>query len=399
MREVPGNEGALPVSQRPLPAATRSWCEVDTAQLAANVRELRRITRPDALLAPVVKADAYGHGLLLAARAFVAGGADWLCVDSLEEAAALRRAGFGLPLLVLGWVPPDALPEAVALDVRLVVYAAEALDRLSAAAIAAGRTIRVHLKLETGNNRQGLLPVEAAALADHAARLPGIVLEGASTHFADIEDTTDHTFAARQLARFREVSGALRDAGHDLPLVHCANSAATILWPETHFSLARVGIAAYGMWPSTATFITALTAHRQNVDLRPALTWKTRIAQLKTAAPGETVGYGRTFQVTHETRLAVLPVGYYDGYDRGLSNAAWTLVRGHRAPVRGRVCMNMTMIDVTDVPDVREGDEVVLLGPQGSERVRAEQLAEWAGTINYEVTTRIAGHIPRIQAS
>jgi len=194
------------------------------------------------------------------------------------------------------------------------------------------------------------------------------------------------------------VVGALRDAGHPLPLVHCANSAATILWPDTHFGLVRAGIAAYGMWPSTATFITALTTHRAKVDLRPALTWKTRIAQLKRAAPGETVGYGRTYQVTHDTRLAVLPVGYYDGYDRGLSNYAWTLVRGHRAPVRGRICMNMTMIDVTDVPDVREGDEVVLLGTQGAERVKAEQVAEWTGTINYEVTTRIGGHIPRIPA-
>jgi alanine racemase len=371
---------------------------VDVGQLAANARELRRVTRPEALLAPVVKADAYGHGLLLAARAFVAGGADWLCVDSLEEAATLRRAGFGLPLLVLGWVPPDALPEAVALDLRLVVYSAEALDRVSAAAAASGRTARVHLKLETGNNRQGLLPEEAAALAAHAARLPALVLEGASTHFADIEDTTDHTFAARQLSRLREVVGALRDAGHALPLVHCANSAATILWPETHFGLVRAGISAYGMWPSTATFITALTTHRAKVDLRPALTWKTRVAQLKWATPGDTVGYGRTYHVTHETRLAVLPVGYYDGYGRGLSNIAWTLVRGHRAPVRGRICMNMTMIDVTDVPDVREGDDVVLLGPQGAERVKAEQLAEWMGTINYEVTTRIGGHIPRIPA-
>lgn len=385
-----------PGARQALSPATRTWCEVDTAQLAANVRELRRITRADALLAPVVKADAYGHGLLLAARAFAAGGADWLCVDSLEEAAALRRAGLSLPLIVLGWVPPDALPEVVALDLRLVVYSAEALRRLSAAAVATGRTARVHLKLETGNNRQGLLPAEAAALAGEAARLPNVVLEGASTHFADIEDTTDHSFAARQLARFREVTEVLRDAGHALPLVHAANSAATILWPETHFGLARVGISAYGMWPSTATFITALTTHRHTIELRPALTWKTRIAQLKTVAPGETVGYGRTFQVTHETRLAVLPVGYYDGYDRGLSNAAWTLVRGHRAPVRGRICMNMTMIDVTDVPDVREGDEVVLLGAQGDQRVRAEQLAEWMGTINYEVTTRIAAHVPRI---
>lgn len=374
----------------------RTWCEVDVARLAQNVRELRRIARNGALLAPVVKANAYGHGLLPAARAFVAGGADWLCIDSLPEAAALREAGFTLPLLVLGWVPPEALADAVRLDVRLVVYDTDTVEALSAAAVAAGRTLPVHIKLETGNNRQGLLPQGALDLAERVAALPGVTLEGASTHFADIEDTTDHAFATRQLARFHETTGALRAAGHALPLVHCANSAATILWPEAHFGLVRVGIAAYGMWPSTATFITAVTSHRDQVDLRPALTWKTRVAQVKTVAPGETVGYGRTYQVTHPTRLAVLPIGYYDGYDRGLSNAAHALVHGQRAPVRGRVCMNMTMIDVTDVPEARPGDEVVLLGAQGGERVRAEQLAEWTGTINYEVTTRIAAHVPRI---
>lgn len=375
----------------------RVWCEVDAARLRGNLAELKRITRSGTHLAPVVKANAYGHGTLIAARAFVAAGADWLCVDSLDEAVVLRAAGIDVPVLVLGHVPVADAAEVVRLGVRLVVYNPESAEALSAAASAAGRTVPVHVKIETGNNRQGLLPDDALAFAARIARLPGLALEGASTHFADIEDTTDHDYARRQLAIFRAAVAALRAAGHALPLAHCANSAATILWPEHHFDLVRAGIAAYGMWPSKETFISALTTHRDQVALRPALTWKTRIAQVKSVARGETVGYGRTFQVTHASRLAVLPVGYYDGYDRQLSNLAYVLVRGHRAQVRGRICMNMTMIDVTDVPDVALDDEVVLLGEDGTERLTAEQLGDWMGTINYEVTTRIADHVPRME--
>ena len=374
----------------------RTWCEVDAARLRHNVRELRRVTRPEALLGAVVKANAYGHGLLLAARAFVDAGADWLCVDALEEAAALRAAGFDLPLLVTGHVLPADLPEAVRLGVRLVVYDGSAVETLSKAALSQARTVPLHVKVETGNNRQGLPHGEAIALAQRIAAAPGVTLEGLSTHFADVEDTTDHTFAREQVARLAATVDGVRATGVASPLVHCANSAATILWPDVHFGLVRAGIAAYGMWPSKETYITALSADRDELELRPALTWKTRIAQVKVVAAGEAVGYGRTYHVTHRTLLAVLPTGYYDGYDRRLSNLAHALVRGHRAPVRGRVCMNMTMVDVTDVPGVTAGDEVVLLGHQDGETLSAEQLAGWIGTINYEVTTRIAEHVPRL---
>ena len=373
----------------------RVWCEIDRQALGDNLRALRR-TNGSALCAPVVKANAYGHGLTLAAQAFLSAGADWLCVDALEEAEALREAKVEVPILVLGWVPPERLRDAVRLGVRLVVSDPALVQQLSDEAVAEGRNVPVHVKVETGNNRQGLLPPDALALAERAQRLPGLTLEGLSTHFADVEDTTDHTFARLQLARLQETVGALRRRGLRVPIVHCANSAATILWPEAHLDLVRLGIASYGMWPSRETYITALSTQRDQVALTPALTWKTRIAQLKTVAPGETVGYGRSFQVTHPTRLAVLPVGYYDGYDRRLSNLAHALVRGHRAPVRGRVCMNMLTVDVTDVPGVSGDDEVVLLGPQGDEAVTAEQLGDWIGTINYEVTTRIAAHIPRV---
>jgi alanine racemase len=197
------------------------------------------------------------------------------------------------------------------------------------------------------------------------------------------------------MVRFLAAADVARAEGLAPDELNLANSAATILWPETHLAMARVGIAIYGMWPSKETQVSAALAHRDGIVLRPAMTWKTRIAQVKDVEAGDWIGYGRSYRTTHPTRLAVLPVGYYDGYDRKLSNLAYVLVGGRRAPVRGRICMNMTLVDVTDVPGARAGDEVVLLGAQGADAVTAEQFAAWADTINYEVTTRIAESIPR----
>lgn len=374
-----------------------SWCEIDRQALSHNLRELRRVTGPGPLFAPVVKANAYGHGLALASRAFVAAGADWLCVNELSEAVALRGAGITVPILVVGHVPRADMATAAELSLRVVVYDRGAVDAAGEAGRRFGRPVPLHVKVETGNNRQGLPHEEALALARHVSSTPGVVLEGASTHFADIEDTTDHSFAESQLARFVELVTACRAEGMALPVCHCANSAAAILWPRAAFDMVRVGLAAYGMWPSKETYISALEAHRHDLSLTPALTWKTRIAQVKSVPAGSFVGYGRTFQTTHDTLLAVLPIGYYDGYDRRLSNQAHVLIDGHRAPVRGRVCMDFVMVDVTDVPAVHPEQEVVLLGGSGPARLHAEQLAAWIGTINYEVTTRIHERIPRVE--
>jgi alanine racemase len=253
----------------------------------------------------------------------------------------------------------------------------------------------MHLKLETGNERQGLREPEALVLAQRIHASPHLTLEGVASHYANIEDTTDHSYARGQLERFRGFLAELRRAGIEVPLPHLSNSAAVILWSEEHRAMARVGIAAYGMWPSNETLVAALLAGRRNVTLRPALTWKTRLAQVREVPRGACVGYGLTYQTTAPARLAVLPVGYYDGYDRGLSNVAHVLVRGQRAPVRGRVAMNMTMIDVTHVDGLSLDDEVVLLGDGGGAQVTAEQMAAWIGSINYEVVTRIAAHVPR----
>ncbi|TNF32718.1 MAG: alanine racemase [Deltaproteobacteria bacterium] len=380
-----------------------SWCEVSTAALAANTREMRRRVGDDVLLGIVVKSDAYGHGLVGASRAFVDAGADWLVVNALHEAQTLRTAGLTVPIYVAGHVPGAAAAAVVRADARVVVYDADVVDALAAAGREAGRPVPVHLKIETGNQRQGLLLEDALALGRRVAATDGVVLEGLATHYADIEDTTDHRFAMQQLARFDEAAAAFAAAGLPIAIRHTANSAATILWGRTHGELVRVGLSAYGMWPSAETHAVAVAlAHREQggrggfmPTLTPALTWRARLAQVKEVAVGEWIGYGRTFRATHPMRIGIVPVGYFEGYDRRLSNLAHALVDGVRAPVRGRVAMNMTVLDVTHIPSARAGSIATLLGADGDERVSAEDLAGWMGTINYEVVARIHPSLPR----
>jgi alanine racemase len=380
----------------PVPSAENVWVEVSRSALAHNARRFLSVLGPDASLGAVVKANAYGHGLVEAAGVFLEAGARWLCVNALYEVAKLRDAGFDAPIYVMGYIPPADAAEVVRLRCRVVVYREDVVLALDGAARAAGGPpVPVHIKVETGNNRQGLSPEETLALAARIRGLSGVTLEGLTSHYADIEDTTDHSYARRQLACFRDVAHALRDAGDPVPILHFSNSAAAMLWPETHFDMIRPGISLYGMWPSKETYVSALVHGVNPLDLRPALTWKTRIAQIKDLGTGQSVGYGRSFRATHPMRLAVLPVGYYDGYDRSLGNRAEVLVGGDPAPVRGRVCMNMIMIDVTHVRDAAPDQEVVLLGAGAEGAATADRIAELSETINYEVTTRINERLPR----
>jgi len=369
------------------------WCEIDDAALIENVRTFRTLQGPNVRLAVAVKANAYGHGLIDSARAFLEGGADWLCVHDSRDATILRTAGIDAPIYILGPIATSDLEAAVESEARMVVYDQAMVLRL----IQLGRPAKLHLKIETGNNRQGVPVDEALEIARLIAESGNLELEGVSSHFANIEDTTDHRYARNQLALFDEAVDRLRDAGHPVPIRHLSNSAAALLWPDQAFEMVRVGISAYGLWPSKETRVAAALAGRGEINLQPALTWKSRVAQIKDVPEGQYVGYGCTFMTTHASRVAVVPVGYYDGYDRGLSNLAHVLIRGVRAPLRGRVCMNLIMVDVTDISDVEVGDEVVLLGRSGEHSISAESLADWAATINYEVVARIGGHIPRIR--
>ncbi|MBI5479926.1 MAG: alanine racemase [Deltaproteobacteria bacterium] len=373
-----------------------TWVEIDRDALLANLRTFRRRVGPRVALCPVVKANAYGHGLTEVAR-LVEPHVGFLAVQSLEEAVALRRAGARKPILILGYVPRAALHTAARAGFHLSVSNRESLLGLARAGRRLGSRVPVHLELETGTHRLGVVPEDlpAFAAALHEAR-DALTLAGVSTHFANIEDTTNHTFARSQLRAYRAGLERLATMGLRPRLRHTACSAAAILFDETHFDLVRVGISLYGHWPSRETLVSSRTRRVTHLRLRPVLTWKTRVAQLQDVPAGATVGYGCSHRTTRRSRLAVLPSGYWDGYDRGLSNIGRVLVRGQEAPVRGRVCMNMTMVDVTDVPGVALEDEVVLLGAQGPAQVSAEDLATLLGTIPYEVLTRINPTLPRV---
>ncbi len=386
-----------PTRQR-IARAALTWVEVDTSALLSNLHAFRRRLGPGVELAHVVKSNAYGHGLeLVAAEDAASGIVHRLAVISVDELLRVRAIGVRLPVLVMGYVPTGAWASVVDAEGSPVVFNRESLEALSRAASERGREVAVHLKVETGTHRYGIPEAELLDYLGLVRSLPGLRLEGMTTHFANIEDTTDHSYAQEQLDRFRRAVEQAREAGFELPVPHAACSAAAILFPESSFAMARVGISSYGIWPSKETRVSSRHVEGAQMDLRPALSWKTRVAQVKTVSAGSYIGYGCSWKAPAETRIAVLPIGYADGYDRGLSNVGHVLIHGRRAPVRGRICMNVTMVDVTHHPEVALEDEVVLIGRQGEEEIRAEDLASWCGTIAYEIVSRIGSHVPRVR--
>ena len=373
------------------------WVEVSRSAITHNLNEFRRIISPDTALMAVVKSNAYGHGLLEVAQIAVDAGCDWLGVNELDEALQLRDGGHLLPILILGAVPPLRMEEGARDGLRAVVYTAEQVAAWNDAGRATSKVVPLHIKLETGLNRQGVPFDELLQLARTIEQCQWVKLEGMSTHFANIEDTTDHSYANTQIARFEEGLALLAKEGCRPPVAHCACSAAALVVPKTSFDLVRVGIGMYGLWPSKETQLSVyINDEIEKVSLKPALTWKTRIAQVKKVAKGSPIGYGCTERATHDLKLAILPVGYFDGLDRGLSNQGQVIIKGQRAYIRGRVCMNMTMVDVTHIDGAKALDEVILLGKDNDESVSAEFVASQISTINYEVVTRIGAHLPRI---
>jgi alanine racemase len=377
-----------------------SWCEVSPRAIHANIQLLRQRVGQQVKLGVVVKSDGFGHGMVPCAREFVAAGADWLIVNFAYEAVKLREAGIDAPIYICGNVSAAQAPQVAATGARVVLYDADVALALAKAGQAIGHSVSVHLKIETGTHRQGLLPKDALKLAQLISQLEGIELEGIATHYADIEDTTDHRFALEQLAQLQAAHRQFKEAGFEVPMVHSANSAATILWSQTHASLVRVGLAAYGLWSSKETYAKVLQVSATEGDgfvpnLQPVLSWRSRVVQVKEVPAGGYVSYGRTFRATYPMKVAVLPLGYHEGYDRRLSNLGYVLINGVRSPVRGRICMNMFMVDVTHIPNVEVGTVATLLGIDGEEQITAEQLAGWMGTINYEVVARIHPSQPR----
>jgi alanine racemase len=363
-----------------------SWIEIDGSRLRSNLKAFRDLLATDTQLMVVVKSNAYGHGLQIVSET-VADDVDWFGVDAFQEAMDVARIAPKRPILILGHSSADNIEAIVQQGFRQVIYRRDLAQAFSDAATRIAKPARVHLKIETGTNRQGIPLDEVAPLAESIAGLPGIEIEGVYTHFANIEDTLDPSYAELQLGRFKQAISSLEKVGIHPRQVHANATAGILLYPETHFTMVRLGIGAYGVWPSRETQIAARERGRM-VSIQPALTWKTRIAQIKTIASGEYVGYGLSFQTQRPTTLAIIPVGYYEGYDRGLSNSGRALVGGRPVPIVGRVAMNMTVLDVTDVGPSLD-DEVVLIGRQGANEITADELAERTGTISYEVLSRI----------
>jgi alanine racemase len=271
-------------------------------------------------------------------------------------------------------------------DLSATVFDLDVARALDQAARELNRQVRVHVKVDTGMGRLGLLPDEVVPVFSQLSALPNLILEGIFTHFSVAD--SDTTYTQWQIERFRQVLASLAEVGIRVSMVHAANSAAILTLPESHFSMVRLGIAMYGLDPSRQVPCPP--------DFRPALTFKTQVAQVKTLPPGSFVSYGNTYQTTEAQRIAVIPVGYADGFRRAPRHWGEVLIRGQRAPIVGRVCMDQTMIDVTAIPDARQGDEVVLIGEQGAERITAEDVAERLGTINYEVVSEILARVPRV---
>jgi alanine racemase len=355
---------------------------VNLAAIERNCARLRAALSPGARLAAVVKADGYGHGAAPAARAALAGGAEVLCVAAAREAAQLRAAGLDAPVLVMGVM--SASETAVALDAgaEVVAWREPFVDRLDA--LAGDRTVRVHVKLDTGMGRLGTRdPEEARRVAERVAATPGLELTGAMTHFATADERGDEFFDV-QLDRFTTFADALRTDHPDI-VVHAANSAGTLRDPAAHFDLVRCGVAIYGLDP--------FHLDPAGRELEPALELCSYVGDLKPCAAGESAGYGRRFVAERDTVLGVLPIGYGDGWRRGLTNDADALVAGERLPLVGTVSMDNVTVDLGPGPAAGVGDEAVLIGARGSERILAEEVARRLGTINYEITT---GLLPRV---
>lgn len=347
------------------------------------------------MLAPAVKANGYGHGLGEIVSILSDTEIPYISIHSTAEAEAAREAGWNRKIMMVGPVAPDDIDAIFRLDVEPIITEPTFVSKLGRFCRKSKTSVRVHLKFETGTNRQGMNQKELSRAATALKKYPEISVAGISTHFANIEDTTDHTFAMNQLKQFKSMSGYLTKLGIKPKLKHTACSAALLLFKETYFNLARPGIALYGYWPSSETYVSYRLGGGTNKILAPALSLYSRITQIKTVKAGDFIGYGCTYRASSKSKIAVLPVGYSDGIDRRLSNLGYVLIKGRRAPIRGRVCMNLMMVDITNIPAVKLYDIATLFGKDGKEKISADTHAAWCQSINYEIISRISPALPR----
>ncbi|WP_300455320.1 alanine racemase [Desulfobacula sp.] len=376
----------------------KTYIQVDLSLLSHNIRELRNASRAPACMA-VVKANAYGHGAVATAKTALACGVEWLAVARVSEAYELRCAHICAPILLFGDVDDRHLAYLSSHDIRITISSEEDALRISKKAVKLGLIIKAHIKIDTGMGRLGLYfqpprttvssttDVEGTReMVLRIAALEGIDVEGVYTHFANA-DSRDKTHAGRQLEIFKDLLNALKDKGFFPKICHAANSAATIDMPQAHFSMIRPGIALYGLWPSDEV-------DKTRVNLKPVMSIISKIIQLKKVPAGYKISYGNTYTTDCDTMIATVPIGYADGYSRLLSSRGAMLVKGMRAPIVGRICMDFTMIDVGAIKDVALGDDVVVMGCQKDNCISADELAQLTGTINYEIVSSLSRRMP-----
>ena len=373
----------------------RTWAEIDLDALDYNIKSIKSKMAPKHKVMGIVKADAYGHGDGFVARKLQAGGFDWFGVSNIEEAMSLRNEGITKPILVLGFTPASCVEIMNTQNITNAIVGMEHAVALQEAAAAAGVVVEGHIKLDTGMTRVGFQTDDAnfeQSLKDIIAvsEMPNVKITGIFTHHAVADSYTgDHPdFTKMQFDRFDKMVAALEEAGVKVGLRHCANSATTIAYAERHIDMCRSGIITYGMLPSGE--------NAGMIDLKPLMTVKTTVGLVKKVPAGSQVSYGRTYTAETERVLATVPIGYADGYSRALSSKANMIVNGHYAPVVGRVCMDQLMIDVTGIPDVKMGTEVIVVGTDGDKHVTFDDLAAILGTINYELPCVITKRVPRI---
>lgn len=367
----------------------RVTAQIDLDAIAYNFQQIRDLVSPKSDVLPVVKADAYGHGALEVAQILIANGARRLAVAILDEAVLLRQQGIDIPILILGYTDSTQADELARYDLAQTVFAVPMAEAISKAALRNNRKIKVHIKIDTGMGRVGFYPdSEAVEVVKSINCLPGIEIEGIYTHLSSADDE-DKSFTYKQIATFLDFTGQLDEAGVHIPLRHVANSACIIDVEEGYLELVRPGLILYGLYPSDSV-------QKQKLPLKPAMSLTTHVVHIKTMEPGMPISYGRTYYTERVSRIATIPVGYADGFPRRLSSKGRVIINGHYAPIVGRICMDQFMVDVTDIPDVKVCDRVVLMGRQGDLEVSAEEIAGIVGTINYEVVCRVGKRIPRV---
>ncbi|MBQ8083143.1 MAG: alanine racemase [Bacteroidales bacterium] len=375
----------------------RVYAGIHLDNICHNVQWYMDHTGPDTKTMAVIKTDAYGHGAVRVAKALEGIGVDAFAVATVEEGVELRESGVTEPILILGYVFPDVLEDALDHELTMTVFSKDNAAHISEVATLHGQTAHIHLKVDTGMGRIGFVPGEAGSEQrkqvlneiENIFYLTNLSIDGIFTHFAKA-DWADKTFMNEQIALFKSVVADLEGMGLDLGVRHMCNSAAGLEKDDDFFDMVRVGITAYGLWPSEEVDLS-------KIDLRPCMSLVSHVSHVKEVGSGFPVGYGSTY-VTHKDRtvIATVPVGYGDGYPRTLSNKGEVLIGGQRVPIIGRVCMDQFMVDVTDLPEVHQGDEVVLVGTQGSERIPIEELGDLSGRFNYEFACDINKRVPRV---